>query len=69
MDVAPFGLVETDEIEEASESLPLLNMDVKGIDVVVSDLFFLGISGSTRPGSSVRSRLCSFAKSLYLRPT
>lgn len=52
----PVTRVDTEEMEEASESFPLLNTDVKAV-VVVSDLFFLGISGSTRPGSSLRSRL------------
>lgn len=50
----PVRRVETDESDEASESLPPLKL-VQKPEAVVSDLFFFGNIGRTRPGSSVRS--------------
>jgi hypothetical protein len=60
--------VDTDDIDDASESLPPV-IELIRLDAVELDLFFLGSGVSTLPGNSVRSLLCSRLKSPYRRPT
>lgn len=50
---AGFNCVDTEEIEDLSESLPP-PIETISPEAVESDLFFLGIGGRTFPGSSVR---------------
>lgn len=54
--------------EDASESSPSPPPRPNRPVAVVLVLFFLGIGGSTFPGSSILSCLCNAAKSPYLRP-
>jgi hypothetical protein len=49
--------VDTEEMDEASSSLDPPVTAEKRLEVVVSDLFFLGRLGRTLPGSSIRSLL------------
>lgn len=49
-------IVETEDIEDASESLPPVRPLIR-FDAVELSLFFRGIGGRTLPGSSVRSLL------------
>ena len=55
--------VDTEEIESFSESRPPVIDDSSPVDVVESDLFFLGMDGSTLPGSSSLMVLCNRLKS------
>lgn len=64
----PAKLVEAEDIDEASESLPPVMLPIR-VDAVELDLFFFGSGGSTFPGSSVRSLLYRRLKSPYRRPT
>lgn len=63
----PVACVDTDDIDDASESLPPVIELIK-FDAVELVLFFLGRGGSTLPGNSVRSLLCRRLKSPYRRP-
>jgi hypothetical protein len=49
-------MVETDDTDDASESLPLRTA-LKRFEVVELCLFFFGIGGRTFPGNSVRNFL------------
>lgn len=62
-----FGCVDTEDIEDVSESLPAV-IELIRLDAVELVLFFFGTGGSTLPGNSVRSLLCRRLKSPYRRP-
>ena len=61
-------IVETDDIDEASESSPPLTA-LNKFEAVELCLFFFGIGGRTLPGNSVRNLLWSLLKSPYRLPT